>query len=135
MFALIPIGMTLVINKILTVKSPSFSDNDFIPAKYTCQGTGINPELNITNIPTEAKSLALIVEGPETQSETFDHWVMWDIPPQKKIYENSAPGPEGLNGKKENKYYAPCPPNGTHRYHFKIYALDKILNLRVSTDK
>lgn len=127
--------MTIIANKTLTVKSPAFANNDFIPSKYTCTGSNINPELIIKDLPDEAKSLALIVEDPDASSGTFDHWVMWNIPVKDKIEENSTPGAQGKNGKNENKYTGPCPSTGTHHYHFKVYALDTKLDLPINTDK
>jgi len=121
--------MTAVANKTLMVKSPSFTDDGFIPSKYTCDGININPELTLKNIPEEAKSLVVIVEDPEAPSGTFDHWVMWNIPVKNKIEENSAPGVQGKNERGENKYSGPCPTSGTHHYHFKVYALDRRLEL------
>jgi Raf kinase inhibitor-like YbhB/YbcL family protein len=118
----------------LTVKSPAFENNGFIPARYTCSGQNINPEINITGIPEKAKTLALIMDDPDAPG-TFDHWVMWNMSVKGAIKENSAPGREGLNGKKENKYTGPCPPSGVHHYHFKAYALDIRLELKDNTDK
>jgi len=126
---------TLVADKTLTVKSSSFESNGPIPAKYTCAGANINPELTITDIPDGTKSLALILDDPDAPKGTFVHWVMWNIPVRDKINEDSAPGAEGKNGRNENKYMGPCPPSGTHHYHFKVYALDTKFNLPVSTDK
>lgn len=126
---------TIVITKTLTVKSPAFSQNDFIPSKYTCDGANVNPELIIEDIPTDAKSLALIVDDPDAPKGTFDHWIMWNIPVGKKIEENSTPGAQGKNSNQENKYTGPCPLSGTHHYHFKVYALDAKLDLPFNTDK
>ena len=122
-------------SKTLTVTSPAFKENEMIPAKYTCIGEDINPEISITGIPEEAKSLALIMDDPDAPSGDFVHWVMWNIPTDGKIAENSAPGEQGLNGMDENKYKGPCPPSGTHHYHFKVYALDTKLELSNETDK
>jgi Raf kinase inhibitor-like YbhB/YbcL family protein len=119
----------------LTIKSPSFADNDFIPAKYTCDGSNINPALTVKDIPKDAKTLAIILDDPDAPKKTFDHWVMWNITPKEKIEENSAPGTQGLNGKFENKYTGPCPPSGIHHYHFKIYALDTKLDIPANSDK
>ncbi|MGZ4097387.1 MAG: YbhB/YbcL family Raf kinase inhibitor-like protein [Bacteroidia bacterium] len=135
MKTLIFILMAIVANKTLTVKSPAFANNDPIPSKYTCDGSNINPEINIKDIPGEAKSLALIVDDPDAPKGTFDHWVMWNIPVKDKIEENSSPGAQGKNGKNENNYTGPCPPSGMHHYHFRVYALDIKLDLPVSTDK
>jgi Raf kinase inhibitor-like YbhB/YbcL family protein len=122
--------MSTVITKTLNVSSPAFTNNSSIPSKYTCDGKSINPELNIGNIPAEAKTLAIIVDDPDAPKGTFVHWVMWNIPVKEKILENSAPGFVGKNEKNENKYTGPCPPSGTHHYHFKIYALDTTLDLQ-----
>lgn len=127
--------MSLTLNKTIAVKSSAFANGSVIPAKYTCDGQNINPELSISNIPKDTVTLALIVEDPDAPKGTFVHWVMWNIPPGTKINENSAPGTQGMNGNKEDKYYGPCPPGGTHHYHFNVYALDCELNLPDSTDK
>lgn len=119
----------------LSVTSAAFKENEMIPAKYTCIGEDINPEISISGIPQEAKSLALIMDDPDAPSGDFVHWVMWNIPTDGKIVENSAPGVQGLNGMDENKYKGPCPPSGTHHYHFKVYALDAKLELPKETDK
>lgn len=127
--------MTIVAQSTLIIKSAAFEDNGFIPVKYTCDGEGINPPLTIGNLPVEAKSLALIIEDPDAPSGTFDHWVIWNIPPKDRIEENTTPGVEGKNGQKENRFAAFCPPSGTHHYHFKVFALDEMLNLHDNTDK
>ncbi|HTA83597.1 MAG TPA: YbhB/YbcL family Raf kinase inhibitor-like protein [Bacteroidia bacterium] len=127
--------MSIVLNATLTVKSPVFADSGPIPAKYTCDGSNVSPELHIINTPPETKSLALIVDDPDAPGGTFVHWVMWNIPPAEIIKENTAPGIQGRNGKNENKYYGPCPPKGTHHYHFHIYALDTKLDIPTKTDK
>ena len=119
----------------LTVKSSAFNHNDFIPAKYTCDGANISPDMTIGNIPQSAQTLALIMDDPDAPKGTFDHWIMWNIPVTTTIAENSAPGLQGQNGKKENKYTGPCPPSGIHHYHFKIYALDVRLGLGAGADK
>jgi Raf kinase inhibitor-like YbhB/YbcL family protein len=112
----------------LTIKSPMFEANQKLPKKYTCEGDGVNPPLTIEDTPSQTKSLALIFEDPDAVSGTFDHWIMWNIPSSTvKIEENSAPGVEGLNSGRRKGYYPPCPPSGSHRYIFKIYALDQPL--------
>ena len=108
--------------------------NGIIPDKYTCNGSNINPPLAISNIPSETKTLALIVDDPDAPMKTFVHWVMWNIP-VANIEENSAPGEQGKNDFNKNKYSGPCPPSGTHRYFFKVHALDTELNLPPSTTK
>lgn len=135
---IIPFAILLMaggISKTLTIKSPAFENNGSIPSKYTCDGSNINPAITIDEIPTETVSLALVLDDPDAPNGTFDHWVMWNIPPTQMIEENSNPGSEGKNGMKENKYIGPCPPKGTHHYHFKVYALDTKLDLEDNTDK
>jgi Raf kinase inhibitor-like YbhB/YbcL family protein len=120
----------------LKVKSPAFESNKPIPKKYSCDGSDINPPLTIEGIPKEAKTLALVVDDPDAPNGTFDHWVVWNIPAStNKIGENTVPGKEGMNSAKQPSYMGPCPPRGTHRYFFKIYALDSELNLDINTKK
>jgi Raf kinase inhibitor-like YbhB/YbcL family protein len=132
---LILLFMAIVANVTLTIKSPAFQDNGNIPSRYTCEGKNINPELNIRNLPDNAKSMALIVDDPDAPGGPFVHWVMWNIPPGETIGENTSLGTEGKNGKNENKYAGPCPPTGKHHYHFRVYALDVKLDLPEGTDK
>ena len=120
----------------LKIKSPAFEANKPIPKKYSCDGNDINPPLTIEGIPKEAKTLALIVDDPDAPSGTFDHWIVWNIPAStSKIGENTIPGKEGLNGARQSSYMGPCPPGGTHRYFFKVYALDAELNLGINSKK
>lgn len=127
--------MTTVANQILKIESPAFNNNGSIPVKFTCHGENINPEIEISDIPVAAKSLVLIVDDPDAPGGSYTHWIMWNIPVKNKIAENSAPGMQGLNDKNENKYTGPCPPSGTHHYHFRVYALDTKLNLPAKTDR
>jgi len=125
-----------VINvKELIIKSSAFTNNRLIPTKYTCDGEDLNPPLSIEGIPNGTQSLALIVDDPDAPMGTWDHWIVWNIPPSEKIEENSVPGVEGLNDFRKHSYGGPCPPSGTHRYFFKVYALDTKLNLNVSSRK
>ncbi len=120
----------------LTVKSPAFESNQLIPTKFSCDGQEISPPLNIEGVPPEARSLALILEDPDAPRGTFDHWVVWNIPPTRKIEENTTPGDVGLNSAGENSYIGPCPPTGTtHRYFFKFYALDAKLALNTRSTR
>lgn len=113
----------------MKLSSPVFEPNAFIPAKFTCTGQGVNPPLSIEGMPKETKSLALIVDDPDAPSGNFVHWVVYDIAVTKVIGENSIPGKQGINSAGSLDFVAPCPPSGVHRYFFKIYALDKALNL------
>ena len=113
----------------MKILSPEFENNGAIPKKFTCQGEDISPALIIEDIPKEAKSLALIVDDPDAPRGMWVHWVVFDIPLIKRIEENSIPGKQGRNDSGRKDYIGPCPPSGTHRYFFKLYALDKILDL------
>ena len=119
----------------MKILSPEFENNAFIPKKFTCQGEDISPALIIEDAPKETKSLALIVDDPDTAMGIWVHWVVFDIPLIKRIEENSIPGKQGRNDSGENNYGGPCPPSGTHRYFFKVYALDKMLNLSEGISK
>ncbi len=132
---ILAVMVSITISTTLTVKSPVFKSNDYIPAKYGCDQSNINPPLQIENLPANTKTVALIMDDPDAPKGTFVHWVVWNIKPNASIDEDKNPGTEGKNGKGENKYTGPCPPSGTHHYHFKVYALDTELNLPKSNDK
>jgi len=95
----------------------------------------VNPPLSIEGIPKGAKSLVLIVDDPDAPGGDFVHWVVFDIPITTRIDENSIFGKQGVNSLGELGYVSPCPPTGVHRYFFKIYALDAILNLNEGISK
>lgn len=114
----------------IKVFSSAFESNDTIPKKYTCNGENINPPLEFKGIPEEARSLVLILDDPDAPMKTFTHWIVWNIGPVAKIDEDSVPGIEGMNDFRKIGYGGPCPPSGTHRYFFRIYALDKELELK-----
>ena len=114
----------------ISLASAAFESGKQIPKKYTCDGEGINPPLSIEGTPKTAKTLVLTVDDPDAPHGTFDHWVVWNIPAlTSRIAENSVPGKEGANSAGQQGYMGPCPPSGTHRYFFKVYALDTELNL------
>ncbi len=122
----------------LKISSPVFENNGNIPAKYTCTGKDVSPPLLIENIPAKAKSLALIVDDPDAPRGTWVHWVLWNISPGTgEIKENSVPpgAVQGVNDFRLREYRGPCPPSGTHRYFFKVYALDAVLNLSPNSTK
>ena len=115
----------------MQLTSPSFDHNSMFPLEFTCQGKDINPELNISGIPEETKSLALIMDDPDAPMGMWVHWVVFDISPiTMRIKKNSIPGKQGINDFQRLNYGGPCPPSGTHRYFFKLYALDTLLNLK-----
>jgi len=118
----------------LKITSPAFEHNQKIPSKYTCDGEDINPELIIENIPKGTATLALIIDDPDAPVGNWDHWIVFNIEP-KNIDEDSIPGIQGINSWGRNSYGGPCPPSGTHRYFFKVYALDAKLPLPENTNK
>jgi Raf kinase inhibitor-like YbhB/YbcL family protein len=122
----------------MTITSPVFSAGGEIPAKFTCKGQSTSPELQIGGTPPGAKSLALIVEDPDAPSGVFTHWLVWNIDPQTTRWgENSVPAGalQGTNDFSKKGYGPPCPPSGTHRYVFKIFALDRPLELKAGAHR
>jgi Raf kinase inhibitor-like YbhB/YbcL family protein len=119
----------------LKVRSVAFTHGGYIPPKYTCEGENVNPPLEISDLPENTRSLALIVEDPDAPRGVYDHWVAWNIPPSEAIGENSRPGTSGKNSFGNTGYGGPCPPSGSHRYFFKVYALDGDLNIQAGSDK
>ncbi len=122
----------------MKIISSAFEDKQMIPPKYTCDGENINPPLQISNIPTETQSLALIVDDPDAPSGDWIHWLVWNINPAiKLITEDKSPqgAIQGTNDFNKQNYGGPCPPSGIHHYQFKIYALDTLLNLPSSSRK
>jgi Raf kinase inhibitor-like YbhB/YbcL family protein len=126
---------TIAAKATLTITSPAFEHEGHIPMKYSCEGQDINPPLTIKGIPEETISLALIMEDPDAPGGIFDHWVVWNVRPKEVIKEKSIPGITGKNSSGESRYIGPCPPSGTHRYFFKVYALDAFLDLDDDADK
>jgi Raf kinase inhibitor-like YbhB/YbcL family protein len=116
----------------MKITSSAFHEGGNIPSKFTCDGSDTSPPLQITGVPSEAKSLVLIADDPDAPSGLFTHWLVWNIPPQtNSIAEGGAPkGVHGTNDFGKSGYKGPCPPPGTHRYSFKIFALDRELDLR-----
>ena len=122
----------------ISITSSAFARQGNIPEKYTCKGDNVNPPIHVENIPINAKSVVLIMDDPDAPGETWDHWIMWDIPATTKdIQENSVPrgAIQGTNSWGNTKYQGPCPPSGTHRYVFKVYALDTTVELRTNSKK
>lgn len=123
----------------MLITSPSFENGTEIPKKFTCEGGDINPELQIQNVPPGAKSLALVMHDPDAPREGgFTHWIVWNINPALPfIKEESIPpgAVEGTNGADKIGYMGPCPPKGhsQHRYQFRLYALDSLLDLPPTT--
>ena len=120
---------------LLRISSPAFVEDGLIPATYTCDGVDTNPAIHIEGIPGQAKTLAIIVDDPDAPHGTWAHWVAWNIPVSSQIKENTAIATEGVNDFGKHRYNGPCPPSGTHHYHFKVYALNGSLTLSTSTNK
>lgn len=120
----------------MVIESSAFAHNSKIPAKYTCDGEDKNPPLKIGDVPQGTQSLVLINDDPDAPIGTWVHWLVWNIKPTvTEIAENSVPqgGVEGTTSWNRTGYGGPCPPSGTHRYFFKIYALDCRLDLAPTT--
>ncbi len=123
----------------IKVTSTAFEESGMIPAKYTCDGEDISPPLKLESVPEGTRSIALIADDPDAPMGTFVHWVLFNLPadtrelaenmPKKERLENGAIQGETDFGKKKEGYGGPCPPSGTHRYYFKVYALDAMLDL------
>lgn len=114
---------------VMKLSSPEFKHNEYLPKKFTCQGQRVNPGLVIEDIPAGAKSLVLIMNDPDAVGGDFVHWVLYDLPVTSRIDENFLSAKQGLNSLGRMGYVPPCPPSGTHRYFFRVYALDADLGL------
>ncbi|MCJ7777236.1 MAG: YbhB/YbcL family Raf kinase inhibitor-like protein [Sedimentisphaerales bacterium] len=127
----------------IKVTSSAFKDEGLIPAKYTCDGDDISPPLQWDAVPQGAKSIALISDDPDAPMGTWVHWVLFNLPAEKNNLEENIPPDKTLpNGARQGAndfgrigYGGPCPPSGTHRYFFKIYALDTKLSLQAGAKK
>ena len=115
----------------MKITSSAFQQGANIPSKFTCDGANTNPPLQISDVPSEAKSLVLIVDDPDAPSGLFTHLAVWNISPQTStIGEGSMPkGVQGTNDFGRSGYGGPCPPSGSHHYYFKTFALDRELDL------
>ncbi len=121
----------------ITVTSPAFEWMKAIPSKYTCDGADVSPPLAWQGVPEGARSIVLICDDPDAPAGTWVHWVCYDIPPtvdslaenQPKADTLACGGKQGMTDFRRVGYGGPCPPGGTHRYFFKVYALDTMLNL------
>jgi Raf kinase inhibitor-like YbhB/YbcL family protein len=127
----------------IKIESSAFKEGGMIPVKYTCDGEDVSPPLKWGDLPTGTKSIALISDDPDAPVGTWVHWVLYNLPPDvralpenippKKTLENGAV--QGTSDFKRPGYGGPCPPGGTHRYFFKIYALDKKIDLAPGASK
>ncbi len=127
-----------------SISSSSFSQSAEIPRKFTCDGADVSPDLTWTAPPAGTQSFALIADDPDAPVGTWTHWVLYDLPAQttvlpegvSKVDEVPSGGRQGRNDFRKIGYGGPCPPPGKpHRYFFKLYALDRMLNLKPGSDK
>ena len=127
----------------ITITSSVFSEGGMIPKKYTCDAEDISPDLKWSGVPQGAKSLALICDDPDAPVGTWVHWVLFNLPADVTTLAAGLPADATLkNGARHGKndfrklgYGGPCPPGGTHRYYFKLYALDTLLSLESGSTK
>lgn len=127
----------------IKVESPAFTEGGKIPKQYTCDGTDISPPLTWSGIPEGTKSIAIIADDPDAPMGTWVHWVVYDLPPDLTGLQKNIPLQEilangakhGMNDFRRTGYGGPCPPGGTHRYFFTVYALDAMLGLDAGATK
>lgn len=127
----------------MDLRSPIIGEGGRIPSRYTCDGENVSPPLQWGAVPPEAASLALIVDDPDAPAKVWVHWVLYDVPPDAAGLDEGVPGQDTLaNGAVHGRndfdalgYGGPCPPRGTHRYRFTLYALDTKLNLPPGASK
>ena len=127
----------------MKINSSAFTEGSNIPSKYTCDGQDISPPLEWKDAPEGTKSFALISDDPDAPVGTWVHWVAFNIPPNAtKLEENIKHDKEFKNGMRQGNndwpkigYGGPCPPSGTHRYYFKLYALDTMLDVMPGATK
>ncbi len=121
----------------MRLTSPAFAEGDAIPAQYTCNGADVSPPLRWNALPVGTRALALICDDPDAPLGTWVHWVLFNLPPSLGGLPEGVPaqktpevgGMHGMNSWRRIGYGGPCPPSGTHRYYFRLYALDTLLNL------
>lgn len=127
----------LRVDATMKLSSAAFENNAMIPAEYTCDGQDISPPLSISGVPSKAKSLALVMDDPDAPGGTFTHWVVWNISPDKTefVKDEKISFPQGRTSFGDIGYGGPCPPSGVHRYFFKLYALNSMLDLEEESTK
>jgi Raf kinase inhibitor-like YbhB/YbcL family protein len=127
----------------INLTSTAFKEGEFIPKKYTCDGENVSPPLEWSGIPSETKSIALVCDDPDAPMGIWVHWVIFNIPSSKNNLNEKIPSQkvlgdgtvQGNNDFRKIGYGGPCPPSGIHRYFFKIYALDKRVELTPGATK
>ena len=123
---------------LMKVTSSAFENNTKIPSRYTCDGENVNPPLTFEDLPENTQSLVLIVNDPDAPAGNWIHWILFNIPADTEILnENDVPtgALQGINSFGDNNYGGPCPPSGTHRYIFKLFAIDSLLDLKEGTSE
>ncbi len=127
----------------MKLTSKAFEHKSIIPSQFTCDGQDISPPLTWSEPPADTKSLALICDDPDAPGKTWVHWVVYNLPPSCRSLPEAVPGGkkiasgglQGISDFRKLAYGGPCPPGGTHRYFFKIYALDRMLDLESGATK
>lgn len=118
----------------LEVRSAAFQPDGTIPSKYTCDGSGVSPDLDWTAVPDNTKSVAILVDDPDAPSGPFLHWLVTDLPPSINHLDEGGALPHESNVGESDagtaSYYGPCPSHGRHRYRFHVYALDTVIGHR-----
>jgi Raf kinase inhibitor-like YbhB/YbcL family protein len=132
----VPFGLEGFGSGRMRLSSPAFAQNGPIPRKYTCDGEDVSPPLETAGLPDGTKSLALVVEDPDAPLGTWTHWTVWNVAPRSAFPEGSVPenAIQGMTSFGKPGYGGPCPPAGTHRYFFRLYALDIVPSLPPSAD-
>ena len=126
----------------IEITSSAFAESGMIPPKYTCDGQDVSPPLQWESVPEGTGSIALICDDPDAPGGTWDHWILYNIPPEITALPAGQAADSvlfgkvrrGLTGWRSTAYGGPCPPGGTHRYFFKLYALDTELELDAGAD-
>lgn len=126
-----------------SLTSVAFTPGSLIPARFSCAGADVSPPLAWSGAPPGAQTLTLIMDDPDAPRGTWVHWVVYDIPAAQQTLAEGVPatgqlpdgGRQGQNSWRRLGYGGPCPPSGTHRYYFRLYALDRALNLPVGATK
>jgi Raf kinase inhibitor-like YbhB/YbcL family protein len=127
----------------LTISSSAFTHGASIPSIYSCKGKNISPPLVWGDPPTGTQSFELIMDDPDAPAGTWVHWIIFNIPASARGLSEAVPtdaaladgSQQGRTSARSSGYHGPCPPSGTHRYFFKLYALDAMLNLSNAADK
>lgn len=139
LFLISTIISTITLEGAMKLTSPAFNHNNTIPSQYTCDGDNISPALQWSDAPANTKSFALIVDDPDAPAKVWAHWILFNIPAHVNNLKEDIKTGEFIQGStdfnEKQQYGGPCPPSGTHHYHFTLYALDTILNLPAGANK